>query len=181
MMLLHGSIQEYLQGLHGLTPRAGDISKDFENEAQRLCFMFCKPISGFTNIYAVYSFSACIARNPSEFLAFRGFSDEYSRHTGNNLRCLPPQMPTQVIRLTHKKHMYKQKDAKKRTIVFEIVRFFIFRCNQKISERVCHCARLFINHDVKIVINSHIAKSVNKIPVLLTETQCLQGFFYDCG
>ena len=37
---------------------------------------------------------------------------------------------------------------------------------------------LFINYDVKIIINSNVAKSVNKIPVLLTQTQCLQGFFY---
>lgn len=43
----------------------------------------------------------------------------------------------------------------------------------------CHCAKLFINHDVKIVINSTAANSVNKIPVLFIETQCLQGFFYD--
>lgn len=42
----------------------------------------------------------------------------------------------------------------------------------------CHCAKLFINHDVKIVINSNAAKSVNKIPVLLVETPYLQGFFY---
>ena len=42
----------------------------------------------------------------------------------------------------------------------------------------CHCAKLFINHDVKIVINSTAANNVNKIPVLLTKTQCLQGFFY---
>lgn len=43
---------------------------------------------------------------------------------------------------------------------------------------ICHCAKLFINHDVKIVINSIAANSVNKIPVLLTKTLCLQGFFY---
>ena len=42
----------------------------------------------------------------------------------------------------------------------------------------CHCAKLFINHDVKIVINSTAANNANKIPVLLTKTQCLQGFFY---
>lgn len=42
----------------------------------------------------------------------------------------------------------------------------------------CHCAKLFINYDIKIVINSNAAKSVNKIPVLLTKTQCLQGFFF---
>lgn len=47
-----------------------------------------------------------------------------------------------------------------------------------IPNQTCHCAKLFINNDVKIVINSNAAKSVNKIPVLLTETQCLQGFFY---
>jgi len=46
------------------------------------------------------------------------------------------------------------------------------------SNALCHCAKLFINHDVKIVINSTAANNVNKIPVLLTETQCLQGFFY---
>ena len=44
--------------------------------------------------------------------------------------------------------------------------------------RSCHCAKLFINHDVKIVINSTAADDVNKIPVLLTKTLCLQGFFY---
>ena len=46
------------------------------------------------------------------------------------------------------------------------------------SNHKCHCAKLFINHDVKIVINSIAANKVNKIPVLLTKTQCLQGFFY---
>ena len=43
----------------------------------------------------------------------------------------------------------------------------------------CYCAMLFINFDAKIVINSTAANNVNKIPVLLTKTQCLQGFFYD--
>ncbi|MGN0172062.1 MAG: hypothetical protein ACI39E_04690 [Acutalibacteraceae bacterium] len=46
------------------------------------------------------------------------------------------------------------------------------------KSRRCHCAKLFINHDVKIVINSTAANNINKIPVLLTKTLCLQGFFY---
>ena len=47
------------------------------------------------------------------------------------------------------------------------------------NQQECHCAKLFINHDVKIVINSNAADDVNKIPVLFTKMQCLQGFSYD--
>lgn len=58
-----------------------------------------------------------------------------------------------------------------------------FICTRFINRQIgefngCHCAKRFINHDAKIVINSTAANNVNKIPVLLTKTQCLQGFFY---
>ena len=55
---------------------------------------------------------------------------------------------------------------------------FVNRQIGDFEKGTCHCAKLFINHDVKIVINSTAANNVNKIPVLLTKTQCLQGFFY---
>lgn len=55
---------------------------------------------------------------------------------------------------------------------------FVNRQIGNLEKGTCHCAKLFINYDAKIVINSNATKSVNKIPVLLTETLYLQGFFY---
>lgn len=58
-----------------------------------------------------------------------------------------------------------------------ILTVHIDRISRSAFPKGCHCVKVFVNFDAKIFINSTAAKSVNKIPILITENAVFARLF----